>query len=158
MQITDQTNVIPLIGDIDQFPSFDHLPQSIIHTDPYFYNVIQNGDKLSFIDLDDAGVAPALIDIGYVLAHCCTTTPSDRKELGVGGEGIIWHGEWAKSFLEGYQSQRPLTDEEKRLLEDAAKFGMLVYIVDWDDNTKLSDERFERYQTLSKNVSNLVKE
>jgi len=148
----EQTDVAKLIQDVDMFPSFEHLPKAVIHTDPYFSNIIQRNDQLYCIDLDDAGIAPAIIDLGYVLAHCCTTEPSDREELGVDGQGIMWHQDWAESFLKGYQEVRPLSDEEKRHLSDAARFAMLVYITDWEEENKLSETRLERYKLLSKQV------
>lgn len=154
----EQKDVQLLRERITEFPSFDLLPKAIIHTDAYFSNLIQKGNSLYFIDLDDAGVAPALIDVGYVLAHSCTTESGDREELGVEtGDGIQWHQSWAESFLEGYQKIRSLENIEKSLLLEAAQFGMLAYIMDWEEEYKLSDSRFERYQLLAQYIPGLVK-
>jgi Ser/Thr protein kinase RdoA (MazF antagonist) len=142
---------------IDTFPSFGHLPRSIIHTDLYFQNLIQNQNGLYLIDLDDAGVAPAIIDVGYVLAHCCTTEPGDREDWNMAGEGVIWHQDWAEHFLDSYQKVRPLTKQEKHFLPDAASFGMLAYITDWIKPDTLSDTRLERYNLICRNVPLLLK-
>src|SRR3989344_142836 len=145
-----------LIEEISSFPDLNNLPISIIHTDPYFSNIIQNDTELFLIDLDDAGVAPAIIDVGYVLAHCCTTEPGDREKLKTDGEGIVWHQDWAECFLKAYQKIRKLSEEEIKLLPFAARFGMLVYITDWEVKHSLSKTRLERYKLLSKHVPALL--
>jgi Ser/Thr protein kinase RdoA (MazF antagonist) len=145
-------DIAKLLEDIKAFPVFKNLSNSIIHTDPYFSNIIQNGNRIFLVDLDDAGVAPAIIDVGYVLAHCCTTEPGDREELRLKGEGIMWHQEWAESFLKGYREVRSLSQEEMRYLPDAARFAMLVYITDWEKENSLSSSRFQRYKLISEHV------
>lgn len=154
-QLGENKEISKLIKDIDSFPSFKDLPKTIIHTDPYFSNLIQNNDQLYFIDLDDAGVAPAIIDVGYVLAHCCTTEPGDREERDLEGDGIIWHQDWAESFIEGYQNLRSLSQKEKEHLVAAASFGMLVYLPDWEDLNTISESRLERYKLILQNIPRL---
>jgi Ser/Thr protein kinase RdoA (MazF antagonist) len=151
-----EADVAFLLREIEVFPSFDGLPRSIIHSDPYFSNIVQDDDQLSFIDLDDAGVAPAIIDVGYVLAHCCTTHPGDRAKLDIAGDGIMWHPEWAKSFLDAYQAVRALTADEKAHLADAARFAMLAYIADWESQKSYLEIGLERYRLLREHVPRLV--
>jgi len=72
----DQVHAIELMKIIDDFPSIDHLPMSLIHGDPYFTNFVQSGrGAISLVDWDDAGLSYPILDVGYVLAHLCTVTP-----------------------------------------------------------------------------------
>jgi Ser/Thr protein kinase RdoA (MazF antagonist) len=141
---------------LEDFPSFEKLPKGIIHTDPYLTNLVQNNDDLYLIDLDDAGIAPLLIDIGYVVAHGFTTEPRNKNEHAVMVDQVLWHQDWAEEFFKGYQQIRNLTKEEKDLLLDATRFSMIVYIFAWEENGSIANSWFERYDLLETNVPLLV--
>lgn len=131
-----------LLGLIDRFPSFDDLPTGIIHTDPYFVNLLETpGGALYLIDWDDAGVSYPLLDVGYVLAHLCSFTARDRALWGVPGdpEGLLVRPDWAQTFLDAYQSVRPLTAPERQRLPDAVRLAFLVYSVDWGSHRLILD-------------------
>ena len=94
------------------------LPAAMIHTDVCFENTIQTATgEVVLIDWDDAGLAPALQDVGYFLVH--EAIPS--------GDAVDW--DRARAFLDGYQSERPLETREWDRLADALVFGALAYVL-----------------------------
>lgn len=126
--------IADLLEIIDAFPSFADLPTGIIHTDPYFVNLLETpAGGLYLIDWDDAGASYPLLDVGYVLAHLCSFTARDRALWGVPGapDGLLARPDWAQLFLDAYQSVRPLSAAEIRRLPDAVRISFLVYVVDW---------------------------
>lgn len=139
----EQRAIVPeLLNMIDRFPSFANLPRGIIHTDPYFVNLVETpGGALCLIDWEDAGISYPLLDVGYVLAHLCSFTARDRRIWGVPGpaEGLVSRPDWARAFLSAYEATRPLTAAESSLLPDAVRLSFLAYIVDWDSGELILD-------------------
>jgi homoserine kinase type II len=139
----EQRAIVPeLLDVIDRFPSFENLPRGIIHTDPYFVNLLETpGGALYLIDWEDAGVSYPLLDVGYALAHLCSFTARDRGKWNVPGppDGLVSRPDWARAFLDAYQAVRPLTQEESSLLPDAIRLSFLAYIVDWDEGALILD-------------------
>jgi thiamine kinase-like enzyme len=131
-----------LLEIIDQFPSFDRLPQAIIHTDPWLTNLIETptGD-LYLIDWEDGGVSYPLLDVGYVLSYMVTFTTRDRAMWGITGpsSGPDWHPDWGREFLAAYRTIRPLNAEEQRLLPDAIRMSFLEYIPNWGSTELIVD-------------------
>lgn len=139
-----------LLGMIDRFPTFDDLPTGIIHTDPYFVNLLETpGGAIYLIDWDDAGVSYPLLDVGYVVAHLCSFTPRDRALWGVPGapEGLSFRPDWARLFLDAYQSVRPLSALEQQYLADAVRLSFLVYIIDWSTGA-LIEPNYQRMKMV----------
>ncbi len=142
-----------IIEMLDAFPSFEGLPEGLIHTDPYFINVVQaeppSGDfgGLALIDWEDAGISYPLIDVGYV-GHLVTFLPNDRKNWQVLGEGsITCRFDYAQAFLDAYQSVRPLSALEKDLFAAAVRLNFLEYIWEWGER-RIIPENFERMKLL----------
>jgi Ser/Thr protein kinase RdoA (MazF antagonist) len=135
--------IVPeLLEMIDRFPSFEALPKGIIHTDPYFVNLIEAPDgSLSLIDWEDGGISYPLLDVGYVLAHLCSFTARDRKKWEVPGpeKGIAARPDWAQVFLEAYEAARPLSSLERTLLPDAVRLSFLAYMVEWGSDGLILD-------------------
>ena len=69
---------------------------------------------------------------------------------------IAWKADWAKRFLDAYQSIRPLTAAERAFLPHAALFNMIEYIQDWDTHTLIEDNCL-RYRILKEQVKLLLK-
>jgi hypothetical protein len=152
----EQRAIVPeLLELIERFPSFDRLPRGIIHSDPYFVNLIETpaassgveappavpANDLYLIDWEDGGVSYPLLDVGYVLAHLVTFTPRDRAVWGVPGpeSGPNWRPDWGREFLDAYQAVRPLTAEEQRLLPDAIRLNFMEYIPNWGTSELILD-------------------
>jgi Ser/Thr protein kinase RdoA (MazF antagonist) len=130
------------------FPSFEDLPETLIHTDPYFVNLLDGADgRMYLIDWEDAGCSYPLLDVGY-LGHLTTYLPHDRINLGLtGSEAITWRPDWAQAFLDGYQAKRRLTDLERSLFPWAVRLNFLMYIWDWDQKC-IIPENYQRLKLL----------
>lgn len=133
---------------VEEFPSFEGLPEGLIHTDPYFVNLLDGVDgRMYLIDWEDAGISYPLIDIGYV-GHLSTYLPHDRLNLGLtGDEPVTWRPDWAQAFLDGYQAIRPLTRREQELFPWAVRLNFMIYIWEWDER-RLIPENYRRMQIL----------
>jgi Ser/Thr protein kinase RdoA (MazF antagonist) len=137
-----------MLATIAAFPSFEGLPETLIHTDPYFVNLVAGADgQLYLIDWEDAGISFPLIDVGY-LGHLSTYLPHDRQKLGLAGEEpITWRPDWAQAFLDGYQAVRKLTRREQELFPWAVRLNYLMYIWDWDQR-RIIPENYQRMLLL----------
>jgi Ser/Thr protein kinase RdoA (MazF antagonist) len=146
-----------MLETIAAFSDFSGLPVALIHTDPYFVNLLEDSQGgLYLIDWDDTGVSYALLDVGYVIAHLCTFTPREQEQWQINPRArIAWQAGWAKLFLDAYQSIRPLTGEEKAFLPHAALFNMIEYVQDWDNHTLIEDNCL-RYRILKDQVKLLL--
>lgn len=137
-----QPRTTELLSLIDRFPSFAALPLGIIHTDPYFSNLLETpAGQLILIDWDDAGVSFPLLDVGYVLAHLTSFTARDRGLWHIPGPptGVSFRPEWAAEFLSAYTTVRPFTPDERALLPDAVRLSFLVYLCDWQTGELILD-------------------
>lgn len=146
------------------FPSYAELPEGLIHTDPYYVNLVAGADGgLRLIDWEDAGISYPLIDVGYV-GHLATFLPQDvaalKPEFGTpegpetssprppkGAVEIAWRPDWAAAFLDGYQSVRRLSALERELFPSAVRLNFLIYIWDWD-RRRIIPENFRRMRLL----------
>jgi len=137
-----------MLAMIAEFPSFEGLPEGLIHTDPYFVNLLDGVDgRLYLIDWEDAGISYPLIDAGYI-GHLSTFLPHDRANLGLAGdEAITWRPDWAQAFLDGYQAVRPLTKLEQELFPWAVRLNFLIYIWEWNERRIIS-ENYQRMKIL----------
>lgn len=95
-----------------------NLPDVLIHGDPFPDNFIPEGliDKLILIDWDTATKGPAILDMAMaIIGGCRVENKLDAKLV--------------KLFLDGYESVRKLSDEEKLFLPAAIKYAnaLLAY-------------------------------
>ena len=146
-----------MLAMIAGFPSFEGLPQGLIHTDPYFVNLLDGADgRLYLIDWDDAGISYPLIDAGYV-GHLATYLPHDRASLGLAGdEAITWRPDWAQAFLDGYQAIRPLTKLEQELFPWAVRLNFLIYTWEWNER-RIIPENYQRMKICDTNLPKVKK-
>lgn len=131
---------------MERFPSFEGLPEGIIHTDPYFSNLLDGKDgRLYLIDWDDGGISYPLMDVGYILVHQTTFLPHDRVNLRMPGPltGITYQPAWGEAFLHAYESIRPLTADERRLLPWAMRLAVIAYLPLWEEGILILDN-YER--------------
>jgi aminoglycoside phosphotransferase len=78
-------------------------PPVMVHGDCHPKNAVVDGDRMTLIDLDQAGRGAAAADIGSLLAR--------GRVVGiVGGDDPAAAGQFADAFLAGYASQRALPD------------------------------------------------
>ena len=139
----EQRAVLPEIDRILQaIPPFVMLPRGIIHTDPYYVNLIETpARELALIDWEDGGVSYPLLDVGYVVGPMSTFTARDRRLWNVPGpsEGLTWLPDWGKIFLAAYEKVRPLTPDERALLPAAIRVSFLAYIPMWGEEQIILD-------------------
>ena len=102
------------------------LPQSQTHTDLFPDNVLMLGEDVTgLIDFYFACTGPMLLDLAVThAAWCFDTANSYRADCGA-------------ALIDGYQSVRPLTPEERALFADVAKGACLRFVAsraeDWLD-------------------------
>lgn len=90
-----------------------NLPKGLIHGDLYIDNTLYaNGKLLTLLDFEQAGIGAYLQDIGICASGSCL----DRDGVSV---------EKIEAFLEGYQSERKLSDDETKLVNFSITLGFL---------------------------------
>lgn len=107
-----------------QSPAYLALPRGPIHADLFRDNVMFEGDTLTgFFDFYFAGVDTFLFDIAVCLNDWCTDLDSGRLDEGR-----------AQVFVAAYQSVRPLTHDEVRLMPALLRAGALRFWISrlWD--------------------------
>jgi len=98
----------------------DELPRTIIHSDITWGNVVRNRGELILIDLEGAGVAPAVMDLVEVTTKLCEG-PSASGPLNT---------EATYSFYRGYRKHRTLSVVEIDSFPDAHLFHQLYFLAD----------------------------
>ena len=103
----------------EHLPDLIDVPQALVHTDVLFQNAVQTpSGQVVLIDWDDAGLGPAIQDLGYLLAN--ESIPLDGTPI---------QSDTARAILDGYQTERPLDPIELLRLPDAMLFGAIVYVL-----------------------------
>jgi Ser/Thr protein kinase RdoA (MazF antagonist) len=93
----------------------DRLPSGTIHEDLGKRHILwRDGKIVSIIDFDRSYYGKLLFDLGQACRGWCFS--NDWKK---------WSNRKFQHLLDGYQSNRRLTDLEKKYLVDAIKFGIL---------------------------------
>lgn len=96
---------------------YSGLPQSIIHGDMSPENCLYEGGKLvAILDWEEVGVAPSVLDIGTCVLNLCF-------------EGNKFNPELFTKLIEGYESVRPLSKQEKDSLLTAVRYAGLTLTV-----------------------------
>jgi Ser/Thr protein kinase RdoA (MazF antagonist) len=126
---------------VESLPSFEDLPQAVIHTDLSFGNVIERADgELVMIDFDDIGIGARVIDLAYPLILSFVTSD------------CVYREDNARAFFSAYRSQIELSDHEVELIFPGALFFALMYVIYGD-----IDSNWRRIQWAVANRSLLEK-
>ncbi len=120
---------------VRSLPTFDSLPQALIHTDISPGNAIEkeNGD-LVLIDWDDVGVGIRVLDIAFPLIQQFISEDCEFSE------------DNARAFYGAYCSKVKLTEDEMNNLFPAALFIALMYIMYGD-----TEKRWKRIRWAIEN-------
>lgn len=95
-------------------PFLDHtFEETIIHGDLYYDNTLFDHNQLkTVLDFEQAGIGEAILDLGISLSGSCLEKGRIITPL-------------VQSFLQGYETLRPLSVLEKKNLDDAILLGFL---------------------------------
>lgn len=111
----------------------------LIHGDLYYDNTLFDNNKLAYLlDFEQAGLGPFILDIGISMSGTCLEKGRILPEL-------------VTSYLQGYESERPLQGNEIEHLTDAIIIG-LFSIALWRIKRfklgKLNPEMADSYKEL----------
>ena len=117
----------------------ENAPLVVIHNDCHPGNAIRvSSNEILLIDWQGAGLGPAVIDVGFLLASC---------EIPFQGiASIDLTQERIPAIIEGYCQYHTLASTELDLLPDAIRFRALVYGAVSFANA-LSKHEAERYDS-----------
>jgi Ser/Thr protein kinase RdoA (MazF antagonist) len=128
-RLTNVANQVPislqaryhmLVAAVQSIDRCENLPSMIIHNDYHPGNIIQMQDRqLIPIDWEGAGLGPAVIDVGFLLASCISESPW-TPPLPPDDQRVI-------AIVDGYCQHHLLSSAELDRLADAIRFRALVY-------------------------------
>ncbi len=99
----------------DQLKNFleTNFEKGIIHGDLYYDNTLFNNNHLSTVlDFEQAGIGEYLLDLGISLSGTCLEKGRIISPL-------------VNSYLSGYEAVRPLTNDERKYLDQAIILGLM---------------------------------
>lgn len=99
----------------DHLKSFfaENFQESVIHGDLYYDNTLFDQNKLTTVlDFEQAGIGESILDLGISISGTCLEKGRVITPL-------------VASYLQGYESVRPLNLAEKKFLDDAIIMGFL---------------------------------
>jgi len=126
------------------------LASGIIHGDFYFDNALfdRNNDISIMLDFEQAGLGNFLFDLGISLSGSCHKNQNLNLDL-------------IKSFLNGYQHIRPLSETEKSLMGFSINLGLLSIAL-WRifrfNIAKITPNKLDSYQELITRALNFQKD
>lgn len=107
---------------LDGLPDFSKQEQCFIHSDLGPHNTMRrkNGEVL-FIDLDDAGIGPKYLDLGWAFIMQFVDFDHQTEEM-------QYRFDLALSFLRGYYGERTLSRNEYDMIWQGAVFMHISYM------------------------------
>ena len=99
---------------LDSLPEFEYLSQCFVHTDigPHNTMMKKNGEVV-FIDLDDSGIGSRYLDLGWPFIMQFVDFNHETEEM-------TYRFDLAKSFIDGYYGNEPISREEYDLMFSGA--------------------------------------
>lgn len=111
-QRTKFVDVFKTLGD---FP-YQSLPQTIVHGDLNQQNCLLSGNQMTYLDWEETGTAPAILDLGMTFMNFCCDDSGMRMDL-------------INDFVEAYQTVRPLSAIERKYLGAATQYAAFTISV-----------------------------
>lgn len=107
---------------LDGLPDFSKQEQCFIHSDLGPHNAMRrkNGEVV-FIDLDDAGIGPKYLDLGWAFIMQFVDFDHQTEEM-------RYRFDLAVSFLRGYYGERTLSRNEYDMIWQGAVFMHISYM------------------------------
>ncbi len=101
-----------------------HLPTTLIHTDCHPGNaLVTEPGHITLLDWEEAGMGPAIQDVGFLLVNCDGKAPWDALSTG----SFQKDEAFLQAAIEGYCQYHQLTTDELNYLPDALRFRSLVF-------------------------------
>ena len=101
-----------------------HLPTTLIHTDCHPGNALVTAPgHITLLDWEEAGMGPAIQDVGFLLVNCDGKAPWDPLSTG----SFQKDEEFLQAVIEGYCQYHQLTTDDLDYLPDAMRFRSLVF-------------------------------
>src|SRR3989338_2222068 len=101
---------------VKSLPNFNKFPHTVIHTDIAPSNSVQKKDgTIVFVDWDDVGLGPTIIDLGSVLNEIIKEDTSFSKNN-------------VRTLYQIYFKHRKISETEKAHIFDGCLFFALMYI------------------------------
>ena len=125
--IAKHANVVPnefrdqvdgYLSEAEAFGYLEDLPRTIVHSDVTWGNVVRTRAGLTMVDLEGAGLAPAVMDLVEVTTKLC---------MGPSGSGPLSQ-EATYAFYEGYGTVRILSGFEIESLPEVHLFHQLYFL------------------------------
>lgn len=131
-----QPLVRELIVTMDRLQHRVLLPLTLLHGDCWHANAVRTPyNGLILIDWDCAGLGQAVLDLGNVLLTC-------HYDLSA---PLVLEPDQSRiqAIMDGYQSQRPLTEQERTSIPDAIRFPLAFHAGQYLEH--VSDVRSEDF-------------
>ncbi|QSX04658.1 aminoglycoside phosphotransferase family protein [Sedimentibacter sp. zth1] len=107
---------------LDSLPNFKEYKQCFIHTDIGPHNALLNKEgKVIFIDLDDSGIGPKYIDLGWPFIMQFVDFNKKTHEM-------YYKFDLAKAFLHGYYGEKKITADEIDMIWNGAIYMHIAYM------------------------------
>jgi Ser/Thr protein kinase RdoA (MazF antagonist) len=133
---------------IKNLTSREDISWSVIHADICPSNIIFNNDDARFIDCEFLCYYPCLLDIGVAVTQCCTDNNWNSSDF-------TFRSNQANVFMQGYISQKSLTDIEIELLNDFSCLGAILFAyLCYRMSTLLDNVKLKERHKLWWNVAN----
>lgn len=126
-----------------------YLPTTLIHNDCHPANALMTATgQVTLFDWDEAGMGPAVLDVGFLLANCDGKAPWDPLLPGAPYPDAAL----LQAVIEGYARHHHLTPVELAYLPDAIRFRALVFgacsfasAIERQNNAAFSEWWWHRY-------------
>jgi Ser/Thr protein kinase RdoA (MazF antagonist) len=107
---------------IDGLPNFKESKQCFIHTDIGPHNgILTNEKKVIFVDLDDSGIGPKYIDLGWPFIMQFVDYNRETQEM-------QYKFDLAKAFLKGYYGGKSISKQEIDMIWNGAIYMHIAYM------------------------------
>jgi len=122
------------------------VQKGIVHLDLWFDNIhFRNEEDITIFDFDFCGNGWLVMDISFFLHQLLVTNPNEQD-----------YNEKAAKFLDGYETIKKLTDEERRIIPVLSLAIMVFYFgvqcikfETWS-NIFMNEDHFKRYVGMLK--------
>ena len=104
--------------------SMTDLPTSLIHGDCHPANALLTApEQVTLLDWEEAGMGPAILDVGFLLMNCDGKAPWDALPSTIPSPNEVY----LQAVINGYSHYHRLAPNELDYLLDAIRFRSLIF-------------------------------